>query len=288
MSLTPPPLDMPSVAALRAFEAAARQDSFSRAAEELHVTPAAVAQHVKSVEAWAHQPLFHRTARGVTLNDAGRRARSALTDAFQSLGAAAALLRDTGPGVTSLRIAALPAVAELWLTPKLADLHTVVPSADISIHALDRRPAQHEGFDMVAYYEPIEDEGEGDGDELLLAASPSMAGGIDGLDDLRTVPHLRDLVWAHHWTTWLGDDTDPSPIHRVDVTLSAMAVEAARRGEGVLVGRLSLLETDLQRGSLVEPIRRRVPTGDRLTIELREELRPSRLGDWVRALLVGP
>ena len=60
MALSPPPLDGPSIVALRAFEAAARLGSFSQAAVELRVTPAAIAQHVKAVEAWAQQPLFER------------------------------------------------------------------------------------------------------------------------------------------------------------------------------------------------------------------------------------
>lgn len=277
MTLVPPPLDGPSVAALRAFEAAARLGSFSRAAEELRVTPAAVAQHVKSIEAWAEQSLFERTARGVTLNDAGVRARPALTEAFHSLGAAAAQLRDGTAGVKTLRIAALPAIAELWLTPRLGEIRDLVPDADISIHAVDRQPdIERDGFDLLASYEAASDST----DHLVLVAAPDVAAGISTVDDLGDTVRLRDLAWEYHWATWLGDDRVEA-VSTVDVTLFAMAVEAARSGTGVLVGRLSLLARDLERGVLVQALPRRVPTADRLTIRMRDDLVRSRLGDWV-------
>ncbi|MEM9464282.1 MAG: LysR family transcriptional regulator [Actinomycetota bacterium] len=282
MALMPPPLDLPSATALRAFEAAARLESFSRAAEELHVTPAAIAQHVKAVEAWADQPLFERTARGVSLSEAGRRTRPLLTDAFHALGAAANRLRDGGGGITSLRIAALPAIAELWVTPRLAEIRALAPEADVSIHAVDRRPDLHrDGFDMTAGFEPAADH---DSDRLVLVAAPSIAATIQRIDDLATATRLRDLAWEHHWTRWLGDQP-VAPARSIDVTLFSIAVEAARRGEGVLVGRRSLLARHLESGVLVEPLDRRAPTGDRLTIRLRDDIARSRLGAWVNAAL---
>lgn len=282
MTLTPPPLDGPSVAALRAFEAAARLESFSRAADELHVTPAAVAQHVKSIEAWAGQPLFERTARGVRLNEAGRRARLSLTDAFHALGSAANRLRDNAAGATSLRIAALPAIAELWLTPRLSELREVVPDADISVHAVDRRPdVERDGFDMVAWYEPSD----AGSDELVLVVAPELAPALTTIGDLAGLARLRDLVWDHHWSTWIGDDTTVIPTCTIDVSLFSMAVDAARRGHGALVGRHSLLADDLRRGTLVEPFDRRVATADTMTIRLRDELVDSRLGDWATRTL---
>ncbi|MEM9518319.1 MAG: LysR family transcriptional regulator [Actinomycetota bacterium] len=278
----PPPLDMPSVAALRAFEVAARHNSFSRAAEELHVTPAAVAQHVKAVEAWAQQPLFDRTARGVTLNDAGQRARPVLTDAFHALGTAANLLRDGARGVKTLRIAAVPAIAELWLAPRLSEIRALAPDADVSVHAVDRRPdLQRDGFDLVASFEPSDTAT----DHLVLVADPALAAALQSFDDLAGATRLRDLAWDHHWTSWFGPDTAPTPARTLDVSLFSMAVAAATRGEGVLVGRHSLLAPELSAGVLVEPFDRRVPTGDRLAIAMRNELAFSGLGAWVSAAL---
>ena len=278
--LTPPPLDLPTATALRAFEAAARLESFRHAADELLVTPAAVAQHVKSVEAWAQQRLFERTARGVILNDAGLRARHALTDAFHSLGSAASLLRD---GVTSLRIAALPAIAQLWVVPRLDEIQACVPDADISLHALDRQPdIRSEGFDMVVSYEGAHERA----DELLLVANPVVATSITNVADLARRRRLRDLAWDHHWHAWLGADADlVEETRTIDVTLFAMAVDAARRGTGVLVGRASLLAADLASGALVEPIDRRVPTDDALSIQLRDGIASSRLRSWAQESL---
>ena len=279
MALLPPPLDLPSATALRAFEAAARLGSFRRAADELHVTAAAIAQHVKAVEAWADQPLFDRSARGVALTETGRQVRPQLTDAFHALAAAANHLRDGGGAITALRIAALPAIAELWVMPRLGEIRSLVPEADVSIHATDRRPDLHrDGFDMVAGYEPAHR----DVDQLVLVAAPELAATIRTPDDLSTITRLRDLAWEHHWTQWSGDDA-PAAAATIDVTLFSMAVDAARRGEGVLVGRLSLLDRDLDAGTLVEPLERRVDTADRLVVRLRDEIARSPLGEWAGA-----
>ena len=131
---------------------------------------------------------------------------------------------------------------------------------------------------MVAFYEPANT----DGDELLLVAAPAIAASITTIDDLGQHTRLRDLVWDHDWTHWAGDQRI-EPARTVDVTLFAMAVDAARRGDGVLVGRRTLLEPDLQAGRLLEPLRRRGRSGERLVVGLRDEMVRSRLDAWVAA-----
>ena len=84
---------MPALNALRAFEAAARHGSFSAAAEELNVTPGAIAQHVKSLEAWTGEKLFKRNAQGIELSLLGASVLSDFTAAFDRLGDAMRNLR---------------------------------------------------------------------------------------------------------------------------------------------------------------------------------------------------
>ncbi len=85
MSVSPPRPKMPQLNSLRAFEAAARLNSISSAADELCVTPAAVAQQVKSLEAWAGDKLFKRHAKGVELTPLGARVLTDFSDAFDAL-----------------------------------------------------------------------------------------------------------------------------------------------------------------------------------------------------------
>lgn len=276
--LDPSPPSGPSLVALRAFEAAARCGSFSRAADELHVTPAAVAQHVKALEAWAQQPLFDRTARGVTLNDAGVRARPALTDAFRRLDVAAGRLREGNPRRRTVRFAALPAIAELWISPRLAAVPAALESHDLAIHAVDRKPdLSRDGFDVTAYFEPTA----GPSDELVLVAAPAVAAALTTIDDLSRTVRLVDRAWEDDWHRWLGADHAPAPGRVVEVSLFSMAVSTAVAGHGTVVGRRSLLAEHLRRGVLVEPFTRRVATGDRLTIERRDDPELEAFSAWI-------
>lgn len=100
----------PHLNALRAFESTARLGSFTAAAEELNVTPGAIAQHVKSLEAWAVSPLFVRHTRGVTLTPLGEELLPDFTRAFDHLSEAVQALR-TKAAPQKVKIATLPAIA---------------------------------------------------------------------------------------------------------------------------------------------------------------------------------
>lgn len=268
----------PSLAALRAFEAAARTGSFTRAAEELHVSAAAVAQHVKSLEAWAQQPLFDRSPRGVVLNEAGVRARPALTDAFQRLAVGASQLRVENPSRRTIRLAALPAIAELWLTPRLGGLRASLPGVDLSIHALDREPdLLRDGFDVAASYEPSR----APTDELILVAAPDLGPSLQTMEGLATMPRLVDRAWEGHWHQWAGPEHLLTAATVIEFTLFSMATTAAVDGHGVLVGRRSLLADLLDRGVLIEPFDRRVATGDHLAFRRRDDPGLAPLDDWI-------
>ena len=121
MPIEPPRPRLPPLNALRAFEAAARHESFTAAAQELGVTPAAIAQQVKSLEAWMRRPLFVRLSQGLRLTPAARQALPAFMRAFDDLGSATQGLRRAA-SPEELRIAALPSVAQLWLQPRLRGL----------------------------------------------------------------------------------------------------------------------------------------------------------------------
>ena len=152
MTLRAPPPRMPSLNALRAFEAAARHESFALAADELGVTAGAVAQQVKLLEAWLDVALFERLTHGVRLTEEAGRALPALSSAFDNLGDAVADLRGVVQ-TPHLRIAALPSIAQLWLQPRLSALNSIYPSHVISVSALEEPPDfRREPFDLALFF----------------------------------------------------------------------------------------------------------------------------------------
>jgi LysR family transcriptional regulator, glycine cleavage system transcriptional activator len=130
---------LPPLAAIRCFEAAARHQSFTRAAEELGMSQAAVSYQVKLLEERVGSPLFSRGARGVTLSDAGRRLAPAVSEAFTQIRAAFEDLSETAEGI--LRITALSTFATNWLVPRLGTFQAKHPaiavSLDVSNEVLD-------------------------------------------------------------------------------------------------------------------------------------------------------
>lgn len=139
MSVDPPGPPLPSLNALRAFEAAARHEGFARAAAELHVTAAAVAQQVRTLEAWAGRPLFQRLPQGLQLTHEGRAVLPRMIEAFDSLGLAVQALRTINRP-HEVRIAALPSVAILWLSPRLPRLRRNFPDLALSVSAVEQPP----------------------------------------------------------------------------------------------------------------------------------------------------
>lgn len=132
---------LPPLTALRAFEAAARLGSLSRAAEELHVTHGAVSRQVKALEAHLGMPLFERAGRGLRPNAAGQRLAGAAGDAFASLRAGVRELRRGAAGPRALVLGCSGSVLARWMIPRLDALARDLPS--LSLHL----SAQEDGFD---------------------------------------------------------------------------------------------------------------------------------------------
>jgi LysR family transcriptional regulator, glycine cleavage system transcriptional activator len=143
---------MPPLNALKAFEAAARHESFAKAAVELGVTPAAVSHQIKALEEWLGSALFVRHAQRLQLTVPGKSAMPAFFKAFDALGLAVQELRVAAPRV-QVSIAALPSVAQLWLAPKLLALREAFPNIRASIYALEEPPNfRREPFDLALFF----------------------------------------------------------------------------------------------------------------------------------------
>ena len=129
--------NLPSLNAIRAFEAAARHQSLTRAASELFVTHAAISRHVRLLEEWLEVELFVRHPQGVTLTDAGERYLKRLTPIFDDLVAATRELRADDI-VSTLTISVEVPFATRWLIPRLGQLRAVCPNVELNINPSDK------------------------------------------------------------------------------------------------------------------------------------------------------
>jgi LysR family glycine cleavage system transcriptional activator len=273
MSVKPPRRRLPSLNALRAFEAAARCGSFVKAADELGVTAGAVTQQIRQFEAWLGFPVFQRLAQGVILTDAAREVLPRLTRGFDTLGLAVQSLRDSHHD-RALTIAALPCIAQLWLSPRLMPLQHAFPGLQISVSAMEQPPdPRREPHDLAIFYLDVDAAragmATGEADAILPVCAPSLAATIDCPADLGRHILLHDAVWRGDWARWLAFAGAAATIDATRgpaFSLYSLALDAALSGAGVLMGRTSLIAPHLADGRLVAPFASALTTSDRLTL----------------------
>src|SRR5262245_18126453 len=143
---------LPPLSALRAFEAAARHMSFSRAADELHVTPAAISHQIHALEEDLGIKLFHRMSRSIELTASARILLPGLSEAFAGIQSSVGRLRahnDTG----TLTVTASPSFAAKWLVLRLHRFQEQCPQIDVRISATDEVVDLSKGdFDIAIRY----------------------------------------------------------------------------------------------------------------------------------------
>ena len=265
MAVSPPPSRRLPLNALRAFEAAARLGAFTAASVELGVSPGAVTAHVKALEATLGASLFERQSKGVRLTALGASAAGMFTEAFDLLTKAETSLRF-GAAPQVVHVATLPAIAQLWLSPRLPALRLAAPEISVSITAMEHPPnlkrnphdlslfPAHTGGRLLA------------GDELFPVCSPAIGARLARVEDLGSVSCLMDSTWAEDWTLWLAQTGARVVVRGPVFSLYALAVEEAVNGAGVLMGHGPLVAGHLAKGTLIAPFSQRVslPRGLRL------------------------
>lgn len=243
---------------LRAVEAAGRFGTLSRAAEHLGVTPGAVSQHILRTERQLGRVLFERTPKGLVATAFGDAFLAELSQGFRHLAAAAALAQDRAQD--SLVVTVPPNFASYWLVPRLHGF--TAPRPDLKLH-IDARSA------LVNIAENEADIGIRVGDgrwpglrvERLLdimvmpVCSPALATSLRQPRDLAGVPMLHDSNAYHSWETWLdkmGLDRSilrPGPVF----SDSALCLEAAAAGQGVMLSWQPLAADAIAAGRVVAP-----------------------------------
>jgi LysR family glycine cleavage system transcriptional activator len=260
---------LPPLSSLRAFEAVARRLSFSRAAEDLHVTPGAVSQQIRFLEQHLGETLFERTRRSVTLTETGMKIlpdiQSGLDTLSRALSSKAASYSAKG-----LTISVAPSFAAKWLLPRLADFSDQHPDIDLRISAtVALADFKRDKVDLAIRL------GRGNygdlhsellfGESLAPLCSPAVLaakGRLRQPDDLRKHRLLHDTSIPGEseqssWERWLSlAGARHVPAHRgTRFSLADLAMQAAIDGAGVVLGRMVLAEGDLAAGRLVRPFK---------------------------------
>lgn len=256
---------IPSLSALRAFEAAARLRSFKQAADELAVTATAVSHRIRSLEQEIGCRLFVRKTRAVDLTPEGRSLYSAVREGFDTIASGVERLRQRAR--PSVKLSTTPAFAAKWLVPRLAGFQSRHPNIDVHVHASNRPVDLNAGtIDIAIRYG--QGRYEGMKSTLLLqdrfapVASPTL--NVASAADLssRTLIHFDweqplpvDLTWAA-WAraAQLSELNTEAGIRYSD---ESHAIQAAVAGQGVALLSLVLIEQELKQRVLearLEPV----------------------------------
>lgn len=286
MPVAPPrPKDLP-LTALRAFEAAARLNGFAAAAQELGVTPGAVTAHIKQLEQTLGAPLFTRTPRGVRLTALGQQTLPAFTAAFDALGTAINDLRAAAAPRT-VHIATLPAIAQLWLSPRLPALRAAAPDITVSITALEQPPnLKRSPYDLSLFFSE-DPQGRIAPDMIFPVCAPAVAARLSSPQDIARFPCLSDATWSDDWQNWAQTLPAPPTIAQgPSFSLYALAVEECVNGAGLLIGHDTLVAAHLADGRLIAPFPQRLTLKRGLRLWSDRPLRPGTaarfVADWLR------
>ncbi|MEM1272595.1 MAG: LysR family transcriptional regulator [Pseudomonadota bacterium] len=252
--------DIPSLAALRAFEAAARLQSYSAAARTLNVTHAAVAQHVRALEDRFGQALMARAGRGVIPTEAGARLASDLARGFAEIaGGVRAIdaLRGDGP----LSITTTRTFAENWLMPRLPEFWSSHPETPLTISADDtavdlRQTGHHIGIRYGATGSwPGLDARLLQSGYSVLVAHPKIAARVDGTQDwaqeMAKLPWLieNNFLEFHEWIEAQGISLQDVQVSYFDA--NPLVLAGTRAGGGVSMQPFPVVQDDLAAGRLV-------------------------------------
>jgi LysR family glycine cleavage system transcriptional activator len=252
---------LPSLNALKAFEAAARHESFTKAADELSVTQGAVSHQVKALEAELGLKLFNRERQRLVITDAGRGYLEVVRDAFDRLAVGTERLRQVQTS-GALTVTTSPNFAAKWLVHRLGRFVEAQPDIDLRVAASHRHiDFAREDIDMAIRH--------GDGqwpglsvtrlcvEEIFPVCSPKLVQGRGALRspaDLarHTLLHVND---RRDWGKWLdaADVTAASSDRGPIFNQASMAIDAAVDGQGVALARSALAAWDMRAGRLLRP-----------------------------------
>ena len=283
--------NLPPLNSLKAFEATARLQSFTKAAEELNVTRAAVSQQVKSLEVYLDATLFERNGAQLNLTQAAHEYLPVVSHVFQSL-SAATLHLFSRQQQAQLTLHVAHSFCSQWLMPRLADFHRQHPK--ISFKVSTTANAMPSNSD-IADVEIINGYGEWQSQKAIqltrenwiVVASPAFLhlNPVRDLADLIRLPKLATGGYQETWQCWLEQQGYQGTSIKLtgEFEHSLLAIEAAVNQLGVLLVRDLLVEDHLQQGTLVKVGEWSMPSRGAHHMIIRDEEKPhvKAFVDWV-------
>lgn len=249
--------------ALRSFEAAGRHLSFSRAAEELHVSQAAVSRQIRDLEAFLKTRLFVRLHRRVELTEHGRTLHEGLVAGFDAIDRSLSSVLGGSPGL--VRVSVEPSLAAAWLLPRLGRFHSLHPDIDIALDVDSRLVSFHgDGPTLALRFSVRDTSWPGAEAELLWRAvdtpviSPALlaaAGPLASPADLArfTLLHEENRSGWNRWFQAAGIEETGLAKRGPLLADASLSKQAALLGQGVALGDMLLVYEELESGALVRP-----------------------------------
>ena len=287
--------------ALKCFEVAGRQLSFTKAAQVLNLTQSAVSQQIRQLELRLGYPLFVREARGIRLTAKGQILFDSAGRAFLEI---SQTLAQLGLSNAPLQVSCLPSLALQWLLPRLTDFHLQQPEVVVRLKAefqtVDLYAMSVDAIDIAIRYDPIDYsqiQAELLLDEHLIAvASPqylvqhpafSRGESLDGVVLLHDASPWMGAPEFIEWRTWMHS-AQPQWVDCLDglqFNLSSLAITAALNHQGVAMGRTALVYDELKSGRLVNVFGTAVKAPARYVLLLQQPQDPrvAIFVDWLKA-----
>lgn len=258
----------PSISSVRAFEAAARLEGFTRAADELNITQSAVSHAIRELEARLGVNLFVRNGRRLSLTDAGRRYLPFAAEALARLRAGDQAVIDPNRRARVLTISVSPSFAAKWLAPRLGSFSAANPDLDLRVSATPQHIDFADGeIDLAVRH--------GDGDWPALhctrlceetvfpVCSPTLmrATATASPGDLLacSLIHHRDSDAWRAWLSAFGVNASARQVRGPTYSDMSLTIDAALAGQGVALARSALADRDLRDGRLVRPLAHETP-----------------------------
>ncbi|MBO6899989.1 MAG: LysR family transcriptional regulator [Rhizobiaceae bacterium] len=262
---------LPSYALLRSFECAARHESFTLAAEELHLTQSAVSRQVKELEEFLGFALFRRAGRRVVLTEAGQRFAAHLAHDLENLKQTVIRAIAAGSSGSVLRLAVLPTFASRWLIPRLESFYVRHPEIEISITTRTVPfDLEKERFDAAIHFGDTDWPGARMNrlfDENMIAvASPDYVERHAAMNPQRlmSAPLLHLVSRERAWSDWfaLHDLASDTILRGKRFDQFSMIIAAAAASHGAALLPSYLVEKEIQSGELVQLSDRQLSTAN--------------------------
>ena len=265
---------LPPLNALRVFEAAARHLSFTKAAEELHVTPGAVSQQIKALEDFLQTPVFRREKRSLLLTDEGQASLPILREGFDKLAEAAQILAAKAD-TRRLAVSVAPSFASKWLVPRLDSFQAANPEIDVWVSAdMDIVDFAIDDVDVAIRYGPGHYPGLVSkhlmAEKIIPVCSPQLLTGEHPLKSLNDLQHHTLLHDSNPdkdescptWPMWMkaAGVCHKNGDRGLKFNQQSLLIEAAVAGKGVALAKAALALADLEAGRLAIPFDLTTPT----------------------------